>query len=62
MFTINLSSKLIGILNDYRPKIVSEQKENHGWYEDNQKKRVSAKQHYLATSRYIVGQSTNLAR
>ncbi|XP_073998798.1 serine/threonine-protein kinase MAK-like isoform X2 [Rhodnius prolixus] len=44
------------------PKIVStEQKENQGWYEENQKKKVSAKQHYLATSRYIVGQSTNLA-
>ncbi|XP_014243184.1 serine/threonine-protein kinase MAK-like [Cimex lectularius] len=43
------------------PKVSNEQKENHGWYEDNQKKRVSAKQHYLATSRYIVGQSTNLS-
>ncbi|CAH1398219.1 unnamed protein product [Nezara viridula] len=42
------------------PKIVSDLKENHGWFEENQKKRVSAKQHYLATSRYIVGQSTNL--
>ncbi|KAK9502510.1 hypothetical protein O3M35_011279 [Rhynocoris fuscipes] len=43
------------------PKIVStEQKENQGWYEENQKKKVSAKQHYIATSRYIVGQSTNL--
>jgi len=44
------------------PKIVSgEQKENQGWFEESQRKRISAKQHYLSTSRYIVGQSTNLA-
>ncbi|KAF6202843.1 hypothetical protein GE061_003248 [Apolygus lucorum] len=43
------------------PKISNEQKENQGWYEEAVKKRVSAKQHYLSTSRYIVGQSTNLA-